>query len=31
VPPVPAADELAAVAAQDHDDPAAPLRVIDSL
>ncbi len=30
-PPVVAADELAAVAAQDHDDPTAPLRVIDSL
>jgi hypothetical protein len=30
-PPVLATDDLAAVAAQDHDDPAAPLRVIDSL
>ena len=30
-PPVLAADELATVTAQDHDDPAAPLRVIDSL
>lgn len=30
-PPVIAADDLAAVTAQDHDDPAAPLRVIDSL
>jgi hypothetical protein len=30
-PPVLAADDLAAVTAQDHDDPAAPLRVIDSL
>jgi hypothetical protein len=26
-----AADDLAAVTAQDHDDPAAPIRVIDSL
>jgi hypothetical protein len=30
-PPVLAADELATVPAQDHDDPSAPLRVIDSL
>ena len=30
-PPVLAADDLATVTAQDHDDPAAPLRVIDSL
>ena len=30
-PPLLAADELAAIAAQDHDDPGAPLRVIDSL
>jgi len=30
-PPVLAADDLAAVTAQDHDDPGAPLRVIDSL
>ena len=30
-PPVIAADDLAAVTAQDHDDPGAPLRVIDSL
>jgi hypothetical protein len=29
-PPVPAAGDLAAIAAQDHDDPGAPLRVIDS-
>ena len=29
-PPVAAADDLAAVTAQDHDDPGAPLRVIDS-
>jgi HD-GYP domain-containing protein (c-di-GMP phosphodiesterase class II) len=29
-PPVLAAGDLAAVAAQDHDDPGAPLRVIDS-
>ena len=29
--PVIAADDLATVAAQDHDDPGAPLRVIDSL
>jgi HD superfamily phosphohydrolase YqeK len=29
--PVIAADDLAAVTAQDHDDPGAPLRVIDSL
>ena len=29
-PPVLAADDLATVAAQDHDDPGAPLRVIDS-
>ena len=30
-PPVIAADDLATVTAQDHDDPGAPLRVIDSL
>ena len=30
-PPVLAAEELATVTAQDHDDPSAPLRVIDSL
>jgi len=30
-PPVPAADDLTTVAAQDHDDPSAPLRVSDSL
>jgi HD domain len=30
-PPVLAADDLATVTAQDHDDPGAPLRVIDSL
>ncbi len=30
-PPVLAADDLTSIAAQDHDDPAAPLRVIDSL
>ncbi|MGH3194475.1 MAG: HD-GYP domain-containing protein [Streptosporangiaceae bacterium] len=30
-PPVLASDDLAIVAAQDHDDPGAPLRVIDSL
>ena len=30
-PPVIAADDLAPVTAQDHDDPGAPLRVIDSL
>jgi HD-GYP domain-containing protein (c-di-GMP phosphodiesterase class II) len=30
-PPVIEADDLAAVTAQDHDDPGAPLRVIDSL
>ena len=30
-PPVLAADDLATVTAQDHDDPAAPLRVVDSL
>jgi HD superfamily phosphohydrolase YqeK len=30
-PPVIASDDLAAVTAQDHDDPGAPLRVIDSL
>ena len=30
-PPMLAADDLAAIAAQDHDDPSAPLRVIDSL
>jgi HD superfamily phosphohydrolase YqeK len=30
-PPVIAADDLTAVTAQDHDDPGAPLRVIDSL
>jgi hypothetical protein len=30
-PPVLASDDLAAVTAQDHDDPGAPLRVIDSL
>ena len=30
-PPVIAADDLAAVTVQDHDDPGAPLRVIDSL
>ena len=30
-PPMLATDELAPVAAQDHDDPAAPLRVIDSI
>ena len=30
-PPVLASDDLATVTAQDHDDPAAPLRVIDSL
>jgi hypothetical protein len=30
-PSVLAADDLATIAAQDHDDPAAPLRVIDSL
>ena len=30
-PPVLAADDLATVTAQDHDDPAAPLRVTDSL
>jgi HD domain len=30
-PPVLADEELAAVTAQDHDDPSAPLRVIDSL
>ncbi len=30
-PPVPASDDLATVTAQDHDDPGAPLRVIDSL
>jgi hypothetical protein len=30
-PPVLAADDLATVTAQDHDDPAAPLHVIDSL
>jgi len=30
-PPVIAADDLATMAAQDHDDPGAPLRVIDSL
>ena len=30
-PPVIAADDLAVVTAQDHDDPGAPLRVIDSL
>jgi hypothetical protein len=29
-PPVIGADDLAAIAGQDHDDPAAPLRVIDS-
>ena len=31
VPPVIAAEDLATVTAQDHDDPGAPLRVIDSL
>jgi HD-GYP domain-containing protein (c-di-GMP phosphodiesterase class II) len=30
-PPVLADDELATIAAQDHDDPSAPLRVSDSL
>jgi hypothetical protein len=30
-PPVLAADDLTSIAAQDHDDPGAPLRVIDSL
>ena len=30
-PPVLASDDLAAITAQDHDDPAVPLRVIDSL
>jgi hypothetical protein len=30
-PPVLAADDLTSIAAQDHDDPSAPLRVIDSL
>jgi HD-GYP domain-containing protein (c-di-GMP phosphodiesterase class II) len=30
-PPVLASDDLTAVTAQDHDDPGAPLRVIDSL
>ena len=30
-PPVLAADDLATVTAQDHDDPATPLRVVDSL
>jgi hypothetical protein len=30
-PPIPASDDLATVTAQDHDDPGAPLRVIDSL
>jgi HD-GYP domain-containing protein (c-di-GMP phosphodiesterase class II) len=30
-PPVLAAEDLTTIAAQDHDDPAAPLRVIDSL
>jgi len=30
-PPVLAADDLTTIAAQDHDDPAAPLRVIDRL
>jgi HD domain len=30
-PPVLAADDLATVTVQDHDDPAAPLRVVDSL
>ena len=29
-PPLLATDDLAAVTAQDHDDPGAPLRVIDS-
>jgi hypothetical protein len=29
--PVIAAEDLATVTAQDHDDPGAPLRVIDSL
>jgi HD superfamily phosphohydrolase YqeK len=30
-PPVIAADDLAAVTAQDHDDPGAPIRIVDSL
>jgi hypothetical protein len=30
-PPVIGADDLAPVTAQDHDDPGAPIRVIDSL
>jgi HD-GYP domain-containing protein (c-di-GMP phosphodiesterase class II) len=30
-PPVLEAEDLSAIAVQDHDDPAAPLRVIDSL
>jgi HD-GYP domain-containing protein (c-di-GMP phosphodiesterase class II) len=30
-PPVLAADDLATATAQDHDDPATPLRVVDSL
>ena len=29
-PPVVAAEELSVIAAQDHDDPGAPLRVMDS-